>query len=141
MKLKIYFFLAAMLCISNIAFSQDNNSPQWNQPVSAIFTSGNYVQLPVESYIHPVTQPWRVSTPQGDFLVFPNIRFSIPKGEFVEITIFDITGREIAVVLSEPLEAGFYNVDFNAVNLASGIYFYKITAGDYSNVKKMVLIK
>jgi len=70
-----------------------------------------------------------------------NIRFSIPKGEFVEITIFDITGKEIAVVLREPLEAGYYNADFNAVNLASGIYFYKITAGEYSNVKKMVLIK
>ncbi len=70
-----------------------------------------------------------------------NIRFSIPKDEFVEIELFDATGRSIAVILSEPKMAGIYNVDFDASGLASGIYFYKITAGTFSNVKKMVLIK
>jgi len=70
-----------------------------------------------------------------------NIRFSIPKGEFVEIKLYDITGKEVAVLLSDPLEAGVYNVDYNAANLSSGVYFYKIIAGNFSDVKKMVLIK
>lgn len=70
-----------------------------------------------------------------------NIKFSVPKGEFVEIKLYDVTGVEVAVILSNPLEAGSYNVDFNAAGLASGVYFYKITAGSFSDVKKMVLIK
>jgi hypothetical protein len=70
-----------------------------------------------------------------------NIRFSIPKGEFVEIILYDITGKEVAVLFSDPLEAGTYNVDFNASNLASGVYFYKLAAGKFTDVKKMVLIK
>jgi hypothetical protein len=70
-----------------------------------------------------------------------NIKFSIPKGEFVEIKVFDITGREIAVILSDPLEAGTYNIDFNAASFASGVYFYRITAGTFTDTKKMLLIK
>jgi hypothetical protein len=70
-----------------------------------------------------------------------NIRFSIPKGEFVEIILYDITGKEVAVLFSDPLEAGTYKVDFNASNLASGVYFYKLAAGKFTDVKKMVLIK
>jgi hypothetical protein len=70
-----------------------------------------------------------------------NIKFSIPKGEFVEILLYDITGREVANIFSDPLEAGIYNVDFNAANLSSGVYFYKITAGTFIDVKKMVLLK
>ncbi len=70
-----------------------------------------------------------------------NIRFAIPKDEFVEVTVFDITGKMIASLLSEPLQAGYYDLDFNASGIASGVYFYKVTAGKYSEVKKMVLIK
>jgi hypothetical protein len=70
-----------------------------------------------------------------------NIRFSIPKGEFVEIILYDISGKEAAILFSDPLEAGVYNIDYDASSLASGVYFYKITAGSFTDVKKMILIK
>ncbi len=60
---------------------------------------------------------------------------------FVSLKIFDITGKEIAVLVNEELNAGTYNVDFDASHLASGTYFYRMEAGNYSDVKKMVLIK
>jgi len=69
------------------------------------------------------------------------IKFSIPKGNFVEIKLYNILGKEIQNLLSEPLEAGKYSVDFNARALPSGIYFYKITAGDFTDTKKMILTK
>jgi len=69
------------------------------------------------------------------------IKFSIPKGSFVEIKLYDILGKEIQNILSEPLEAGKHSVDFNARALPSGIYFYKITAGDFTDTKKMILAK
>jgi len=69
------------------------------------------------------------------------IRYQIAKGSMVTLKIFDIAGREITTLVNEKLEAGTYDVTFDGDNLASGIYYYKITAGDFTGIKKMVLIK
>lgn len=55
--------------------------------------------------------------------------------------MFDVLGREIESLVNENLSAGTYNADWNAENHPSGIYFYKVTANDYSEVKKMILVK
>lgn len=70
-----------------------------------------------------------------------NIEFSIPKSSFVRLTVFDLTGREIAVPVNKELKAGTYRVDFNSEMLSSGTYFYRINAGDFVETKKMILIK
>jgi hypothetical protein len=70
-----------------------------------------------------------------------NIKFSIPKTGFIKITVFDVSGKEIAVLVNEDLSAGTYRVDFDAGKLSSGVYFYKLEAANYSETKKMVLIK
>jgi hypothetical protein len=79
---------------------------------------------------------------------FPNpfnpsttIEFSIPKNEFVSLKVFDMLGREVAVIVNEVKNQGSYRVDFNASELAGGVYFYKLQSGSYTDVKKMVLIK
>jgi subtilisin-like proprotein convertase family protein len=70
------------------------------------------------------------------------IKFSVPKTSNVTMKVYDVLGKEVAVLVNNELkQAGFYTVEFNASNLASGIYFYRINAGDYSAVKKMVLVK
>jgi hypothetical protein len=69
------------------------------------------------------------------------IEFAIPKEGYVEMKLYDILGKEVAVLVSDPFRAGTYKVDFDGSRLASGVYFYKITAGDFSDTKKMVLIK
>lgn len=69
------------------------------------------------------------------------IRFSIPKDQLVKLSIYDITGKEVAVLVNEVKRAGSYIVEFNAGNLASGVYFYKLSAGEFSSVKKMMLVK
>ncbi len=69
------------------------------------------------------------------------IRFSIPKDQFVKLSIYDVTGREVAILVNEVKKAGSYIVEFNAGDLVSGVYFYKLTAGEFSSVKKMVLVK
>ncbi|MDD5361133.1 MAG: T9SS type A sorting domain-containing protein [Ignavibacteria bacterium] len=75
------------------------------------------------------------------FNPFTRIKFEIPKNSFVTLRVFDILGRETAVILSENMKAGSYDVPFDASNLTSGVYFYKITAGDFSSIRKMLLIK
>lgn len=70
-----------------------------------------------------------------------NIKFSIPNNSFVKLTIYDITGKEIASLVNEQLNAGDYSYNFNASDISSGVYFYRIEAGDFTEVKKMMLIK
>lgn len=69
------------------------------------------------------------------------IDFSLPNSTNVELKIFDVLGREVYTLLNEEFAAGNYSVDFNASELPSGMYFYKLTSGEFSEVKKMVLIK
>lgn len=70
-----------------------------------------------------------------------NIRFDLAKGGDVKLTVFDVTGKEVAVLVNEQLGAGSYSYDFDAGNLATGVYFYKVESPDYTSIKKMILIK
>jgi subtilisin family serine protease len=69
------------------------------------------------------------------------IKYGIPKAGNVTLKIYDLLGREVAVLVNETRQPGFYTIDFNATNYASGIYLYKIESGSFSDVKKMMLIK
>ncbi len=69
------------------------------------------------------------------------ITFSIPKESNVTIKIFNILGQEVKTLLNRDETPGIYSFNFNANNLSSGIYFYSIRAGNYYNVKKMMLLK
>ena len=70
-----------------------------------------------------------------------SIEYSVPKADFVQLRVFDISGRVIANLVSEQKSAGVYTVRFNASNLASGLYFYQLQIGNTVINKKMTLIK
>ena len=69
------------------------------------------------------------------------ITYQMPKTEFVTLKVYDILGREIATLVNEEKPAGNYEVNFIGSGLTSGIYFYQLKAGDYSETKKMILLK
>jgi len=69
------------------------------------------------------------------------IKYEIPEMSFVTLKIYDILGNQIATLVNEEKPAGSYEVNFDASGISSGIYFYKINSGNYSEVKKMVFIK
>ncbi|MBL8017630.1 MAG: T9SS type A sorting domain-containing protein [Ignavibacteria bacterium] len=69
------------------------------------------------------------------------IKISVPESEFVNLSVYDITGREVDVLVNNKLNPGIYNVDFNASHLSSGVYFYRLTSGSFTDVKKMMLVK
>jgi hypothetical protein len=70
-----------------------------------------------------------------------NIKFSIPKAGFVTLKIYDISGREVAQLVNRNISAGTFNYDFDASGLSTGVYFYRINADGFTDVKKMMLIK
>lgn len=69
------------------------------------------------------------------------INFSIPKQSVVTLKIYDVLGKEVATLINESKAAGFYTVDFNASSLSSGAYFYRLEAGNFTDIKRMMLIK
>jgi len=108
------------------------------------FATIKYTQTPND------LQPGRQTFP-GEFKLsqnYPNpynlstnIEFRIPKNEFVTLKIFNILGEEVAMLVSGRLVAGSHSVEFDASDLASGVLFYKLTSGDYTAVKKMLLLR
>ena len=75
------------------------------------------------------------------FNPFTDISFSLSNACDVKLEIFNITGRKVATILEKALGAGIHTVTWDATDQASGVYLYKITAGDFVETKKMVLLK
>jgi endoglucanase len=69
------------------------------------------------------------------------ISFSLPSKSIVSLKVFDLTGKEIAIIVSQELSAGKYSRQWNAANMSSGIYFYQLQAGTYTETKKLLLLK
>jgi subtilisin-like proprotein convertase family protein len=70
-----------------------------------------------------------------------NINYQIPKSNLVTLKVYDVLGKEVATLVNENQKAGEYLAIFNGAGLPSGIYFYKLVAGDFTEIKKMILIK
>ena len=69
------------------------------------------------------------------------INYSIPNQSYVTLKVFDVLGREIETLVNEEQAAGIYEIDWNAENNSSGVYFYRISTGSFSDTKKMLLIR
>jgi hypothetical protein len=70
-----------------------------------------------------------------------NIGFRVADFGFVSLKVYDVLGREIATLINEKKQPGVYEVEFNASQLSSGIYFYKLQTENHSSVKKMIYLK
>jgi len=103
-------------------------------------------------YLRPINTPIRVHTSEvSEFSLnqnYPNpfnsntlIGFSVPKATYVQLSVYDITGKEIIKLVNNTLKTGYYSIIFDANKLSSGIYFYRLNAGAFSQIKKMVILK
>ena len=115
----------------------------------AVSSTGNVIKLTDTLDILTGTNPIN-NLPKGYSLSqnYPNpfnpqtmITYSVPQSSFVNITVFDILGREIYSPVNEIKKAGSYELNINAGQIGSGIYYYRMSAGDFSDTKKMIVIK
>jgi hypothetical protein len=87
----------------------------------------------------------------GEFSLFQNypnpfnpnttVEYNVPKNTYVTIKVFDAVGRLAALLVDEQKTAGNYKINFDAGNLASGIYYYTMNTSEFTQTKKMILIK
>jgi Secretion system C-terminal sorting domain len=69
------------------------------------------------------------------------IKFEMPRTSLVNLTVYDILGRQVSVLVNERRDAGVHEVKFDGSNLASGVYFYRLQTGGFVNTKKLLLVK
>lgn len=115
----------AQPCYGNLIYTTNGGGPIGIQPISN--------EIPMD-YVLAQNYP-------NPFNPNTKIRFSIPKSSFAELTVYDITGRMMAILVKEELKPGIYEVDWDASHRASGVYYYKLESENYTETKKMVLLK
>jgi hypothetical protein len=69
------------------------------------------------------------------------IRYSLPHSNYVKLFVYDVLGRQVASLVDKKQEAGVYEVPFDASLLPSGVYFYRLNIGTFTQTKKMILLK
>jgi hypothetical protein len=69
------------------------------------------------------------------------IEYSLPDNELVKIKVYDVLGNEITTLVNDIQSAGTYKVSFDAKNLSTGVYFYRISAGNFQEIRKMIFLK
>jgi len=111
---------------------------------TAVTLDANNVSSPVVTVVENGFAPQEFALFQN----YPNpfnpstrISYTIPKRDNLSIKIFNLLGSEVAELINGEIEAGSYDIDFNASSLSSGVYFYRLQAGNFVETKKMILIK
>jgi hypothetical protein len=105
-------------------------NPPANQVVSVLNNSG--VIPKVYTLYQNYPNPFNPST---------TIRFDIPKSTYAKLIIYDILGREVMKLIDEKMEAGSYDISWDGSGFASGTYIYKFVTDDFTDIKKMILVK
>ncbi len=129
--------------------------PVLKRGTNKLFVNGaskSYIELPIKDLVIGIRQI-STETP-GSFSLkqnYPNpfnpvtkIRFEVPatgKNNFVSIKIYDVTGREVSTLVDDNFSAGIYEADWDGAGYSSGVYFYKLVSGGYSEIRKMMLVK
>jgi len=134
-------FSSGMLADSRIWSLALSNDGIFAGTSSGIYFISSPNEVDVEREIAvPLTFTLKQNYP-NPFNASTNISFSIPSKSFVSLKIYDLQGREVATIFSEEISAGYYTRKWNAANTSSGIYFYRLQAGSYSETKKLILLR
>lgn len=115
-------------------FGGNPPGPVWSTQNPFSITGMNYnSEVPLYFKLHQnYPNPFNPST---------KIKFDLPSESYVKISLYDIVGREIRILINQELKEGSYEVNFNAGHLPSGVYFYTLEAGEFRIVKKMILVR
>ena len=148
-------------CVGNGVFSIDINGVSYESPSADYFghprpnpidtcvdigaIESSYPQVIIDNISEfdlnlPLKFALRQNYP-NPFNPSTTIEFTLPKSEIVELKVYNLLGEEVATLVSNKLNQGNHTYTFDGKNLASGIYYYQLVAGDYREVKKMILLR
>jgi len=119
------------------AFGTDNWTSEWTQ-----FNPRNYNIIGINQISSVVPEDYTLEQNYPNpFNPSTVIKFNLTSQNDVQLKIYDVLGNEVMTLVNQKLSAGSYNFEFNGNGLSSGVYFYRLQAGNFSDVKKMTLLK
>jgi hypothetical protein len=146
-NLKYNFLFPSFALDQNVKFHftfQDSSGKFFREPSNNDNYSFDYGQLNILMNLKNSSLPKEYQLSQN----YPNpfnpstiIKYDLTSGGFITLKVFDILGREVAVLVNEEKPAGSYNIEFDASSLSSGIYVYQLIAEGFVSAKKMMLVK
>ena len=129
---------------TNYSFEDKNlNTGKYKYRLKQVDNNGNYEYFELNGEVE-IGVPRKYDVSQNypnPFNPVTKINFDLPENGLVNIRLYDILGREVAVIVNEVRNAGYHTVQFDGSKLGSGVYFYQMSAGKFSGVKKMSVIK
>ncbi len=140
--LQITFTTEDTMSVIDTAYVVIRNNDSTMMVNLPIILNGNSSTTPIEGNKSSLPKMFTLSQNYPNpFNPSTIIEYSIPSNQFVTIKIYDILGRLVKTLVSEEKPAGNYRVKFNSSNFSNGVYFYKLTAGNFTSVRKMILLK
>jgi predicted GH43/DUF377 family glycosyl hydrolase len=122
----------------------------WMIPSPPNLTGIGHATMPLDSLVVGIEEFDNSIIPEGYSLDqnYPNpfnptttIEISVPKSEYVTLKIYNLLGQELSTLVSDKLQAGYYKFSWDARELASGVYLYKMQTGEFTEIRKMILLK
>jgi hypothetical protein len=116
-------------------YAGDRGTGVWRRPLSEMITSAETLASGLPSWYalaQNYPNPFNPST---------TITFELPQSSEVRLGVFDMLGREVSMLVNERRDAGIHEVKFDGSRLASGVYFYRLQAGEFVQAKKLVIVK
>jgi ligand-binding sensor domain-containing protein len=125
----------ALAVNGNSLFAGTSEAGVWRRPLSEMITS-------VENWSSELPREFRLlQNYPNPFNPSTNIKYELQRSSEVRLTVYDMLGREVSVLVNEKKDAGVHEVKFDGTGLSSGVYFYRLTAGSFTQTRKLVLMK
>lgn len=131
---KVYYYISAT----------NNNGKILTKPLTA---PNGYIRFSISNFVSVGSE----NEAAGNYVLYQNypnpfnpftkIKFEIARSGFTTLKIYDLTGKEVRTLVNSSLKSGVHETEFSGVELPSGVYFYKLSSGDFSDIKKLILIK
>lgn len=136
-----------IITVFNNAQVQNFNITVANEPISITVDPNNWILKTINSVVVGIEdemQPQTFSLEQNypnPFNPVTKIKFTLASNEYTTLKVYDIIGKEITTLVNNQMEKGHYEINFDASNLPSGVYFYTLNAGGYKETRKMILMR
>ena len=122
-------------------FAGTSGNSVWKRPVTDVTEIDEEISQSPTNFLLMQNYPNPFNPSTTIKYTIPSVSLSAIEGIRVQLKVYDILGNEVATLLDEYREAGKYEVEFKAAKLSSGIYFYKLSAGSFTETKKMILLR
>ena len=126
---------------NNVIYNLSSFYPPYQNYGLIFYNEDSVIVTSLENYPTLINSFYLFQNNPNPFNSFTRIQYFIPKSDKVQIKVYDILGNELQTLINEYKHAGIYEVNFDANNLPSGVYFYRLTTGAFTDTKKLVLLK